>query len=76
MPKKEWNTIVQYHQALTEALDPAIHLAIFDLDEGNEFCNVEDNDDEDNNEEDNDDDDNDDEDNDDADDEDEDADDE
>jgi hypothetical protein len=31
MPEKEWNTIVQYHQAITEALDVAIHVAIDDL---------------------------------------------
>jgi hypothetical protein len=52
MPEKEWNTIVQYHKALTEALDAAIHLAIFDLDEGNEVSNEEDYDEEDFEEED------------------------
>jgi hypothetical protein len=36
MPDKEWNTILQYHEALTEALDAAIRTAILldDLEEG------------------------------------------
>jgi hypothetical protein len=31
MPVKEWNTIFQYHQALTSALEAAIRVAIDDL---------------------------------------------
>jgi hypothetical protein len=33
MPVKEWNTIFQYHQALTSALEAAIRVAIDDLED-------------------------------------------
>ena len=33
MPEKEWNTIFQYHQALTAALEAAIDAAIDNLEE-------------------------------------------
>jgi hypothetical protein len=33
MPEKEWNTVFQYHQALTAALEAAIQGAIDDLEE-------------------------------------------
>ena len=36
MPEKEWNTIVQYHQALATALEIAIQAAIDDLEDADE----------------------------------------
>jgi hypothetical protein len=36
MPEKEWNTIFQYHQALTAALDAAIQVAIDHLKDADE----------------------------------------
>jgi hypothetical protein len=46
IPEKEWNTIFQYHQALTAALDAAIPAAIADLEDVDEYVD-EDYDDED-----------------------------
>jgi hypothetical protein len=36
MPEKEWNTMFQYHQALTSALEAAIRVAIGKLDHADE----------------------------------------